>query len=449
MKLTRRQFGKIVLASAGATAVGITHGPQPTLAQGTGYHNHLHRAQPTLAQGTGYHNRLHGPVLTATETLQEFEQHVRAGGHTIKKVVTTWGGWAKKGEDIWHWNTDTRNHVCHTIPGELIVRTTRGDGYYLGSDEPEWAFPLPDEIEAEIQPWYDIKSDIWIQIGNEPNNHYDGNVFFTERKNDQRFIDEWAGHLDAAIMRCKERFPLAKIITSPLASIVDPTRYFDAMQNLPNLTNDIYIGFNTLTSNSFRDSAEHGMYRPMVAHMQNYFGDRQWFITEYGIHDNKTGADKGRLYAEMMHFDGGDPSLPNNVVGGVYFHVMTDESEGGREPSYHIGIEGANAYRERIGPGSFSSLSASMTVGGGMDRAEFWFEYAGASRWFIVEASTLPDMSWDVYLGFGEGDRNPVVVTNPTKWDKFSLGRTLYWQIIDEWGVRSPIQATTIVSGGT
>lgn len=77
--------------------------------------------------------------------------------------------------------------------------------------------------------------------------------------------------------------------------------------------------------------------------------------------------------------------------------------------------------------------------------AGFRFTYSGITPRYIIDVSTLPDMSGDVFLSFSEGVSPPVTETNPSKWDKYSCNRTLYWKVYTaDRQVSSPIQTTTV-----
>lgn len=93
-------------------------------------------------------------------------------------------------------------------------------------------------------------------------------------------------------------------------------------------------------------------------------------------------------------------------------------------------------------PSVFSSVGGNFTA----TNATFTFNYTGTTSKYIVDVSTLADMSYDVYLSFVEGAASPLQVSNPqTKWDKYSCGRTLYWRVYNaDRSVQSPIQTTTV-----
>jgi len=77
-------------------------------------------------------------------------------------------------------------------------------------------------------------------------------------------------------------------------------------------------------------------------------------------------------------------------------------------------------------PGDFSNVSAIF----GTTSATFAFNYSGSTSEYLVDVSTVPDMSTDVYVNFATGSTSPLIVSSPqAKWDKYSCGRTLYWRV--------------------
>jgi len=77
-------------------------------------------------------------------------------------------------------------------------------------------------------------------------------------------------------------------------------------------------------------------------------------------------------------------------------------------------------------PGIFSGTGATF----GTSAASFMFSYSSSTPNYIVDVSTVPDMSTDVYVNFATGNASPLIVNSPqAKWDKYSCGRTLYWRV--------------------
>ena len=89
----------------------------------------------------------------------------------------------------------------------------------------------------------------------------------------------------------------------------------------------------------------------------------------------------------------------------------------------------------------FSDLSAEFLFPG---PATFQFTYNGDADTFIVHVSTLPNMESDVYLSFARGEESPVVADIPTQWDKYTCGNTLYWRVLTDRSVESPVQSTVV-----
>lgn len=98
---------------------------------------------------------------------------------------------------------------------------------------------------------------------------------------------------------------------------------------------------------------------------------------------------------------------------------------------------------------NFNSADLGVTV------ANFAFSYSDPNETdFQIDMSTLPDMSWDVYLSFAKGPSSIgpngtkiVGTANPyDKWDKYRCGQTLYWRVwTKNRRISSPIQ-TAIIS---
>jgi hypothetical protein len=97
--------------------------------------------------------------------------------------------------------------------------------------------------------------------------------------------------------------------------------------------------------------------------------------------------------------------------------------------------------------GMFAALYAELPGNG---PAQFYFTYSGQTSYYDLNISTLPDMSWDVYLHFAVGAASPLVNSDPAgAWAKYRCGVTLYWRVITAEGVESPIQASTVTCAET
>jgi len=93
-------------------------------------------------------------------------------------------------------------------------------------------------------------------------------------------------------------------------------------------------------------------------------------------------------------------------------------------------------------PGMFSGEGAAL----GSAAAAFSFTFSTTSSSYIIDASTVADMSTDVYGAFAQGAASPLALSNPQAvWDKYICGRTLYWKVYNaDRSVNSPIQASTV-----
>lgn len=90
---------------------------------------------------------------------------------------------------------------------------------------------------------------------------------------------------------------------------------------------------------------------------------------------------------------------------------------------------------------AFTNMQANLQA----TNAWFTFNYSGpTSSLYRVHLSTYADMSWDVYLSFATGTNPPLVQSNPTQWDKYVCGRTLYWRVEASNGTLSQIMPALV-----
>lgn len=90
----------------------------------------------------------------------------------------------------------------------------------------------------------------------------------------------------------------------------------------------------------------------------------------------------------------------------------------------------------RITPRStkYSNLSATL----GPNSANFSFIYTGSpATMFYIATSEDPQMLTGIYMEFAEGSSSPISLNNPTAWDGYACGRTLYWIVTTEDGPSS------------
>jgi hypothetical protein len=89
----------------------------------------------------------------------------------------------------------------------------------------------------------------------------------------------------------------------------------------------------------------------------------------------------------------------------------------------------------------FSDLSATLPYAG---QATFHFTYSGTSTNYTVDLSTTWNFSTDINSNFGSSSSTTVVVPNPTQWDKYTCGRTLYWRVTSSANIQSEPQAAYV-----
>ncbi|WP_437674485.1 twin-arginine translocation signal domain-containing protein [Sorangium sp. So ce131] len=294
-----------------------------------------------------YKPRVGGITLTAA-TMDQLRNSISLGGYQMLKVVTGWGLHGRSMTD-----PATISEVCSLTPITL-VRTVTGDRGHVD----------PNQVEAEIAPWYAAKAkkrDLIIELGNEPNTVNDpgGTGDFwrgQSRPWKEQFIWDNRYYLTQAIARCRRQFPLAKIVTCSLA----PRDFLDIEWFLqiyregadsPLLTAD-YVALHAY--NGPGESWYHGYDLPLVLRLYgSYAPTKSWILTEVGLHTDESRAQKGERMAGLLHYNESNPVLPWNVWGSCYFHLNLDHggnpAPGDRAAAYYG--DGDSAYARRVNAG--------------------------------------------------------------------------------------------------
>ncbi len=345
-ELSRRRFGRLVAGGAAAAAVGA-----------------LARPDSAAAEAPGYITRLNGVILT-NATMPELSECIRRGDYNAKKVISGWG--PRTGG----WTTDLINQVVNVIPGKTIVRTVTGDGQYgnQGYTGPSslgnpLVYPMPDRVEAEFAPWYALRQDAYIEIGNEPNTSTWAREFVhpdpARRQAATDFVWNYQYWFDQCVTRVRAKFPRAKIISPGLAFNYDQGINFHPWYQICQgaFSKANFIGFHQFGAWSFRENWS----QAVVPELNRWYAGKDWFCTEYGLSnwwancvptEDETARQrlKGRQYAELVHFNGSDAVWPHNVKGAVYYHLDTRDPCNGNpiEPRYAIyASNGDYGYRHR------------------------------------------------------------------------------------------------------
>jgi hypothetical protein len=235
-----------------------------------------------------------GPIVTVVTDFGKFDTFFRANKFDAIKVVTAWP------------LSMTRTFGLAT---NVVVRTTCGDPSNSNTN------PYLDvnEVIKEITPWYAEKTNIYIQLGNEPNigktDPWDYWYFF------------WKS-VDA----CRVAFPKAKIISTPLQFNGTESEWLAIMQQqykdhgnlLPH-----YSGWNVYEDHSFSNPTRHDVYKARM-YAKTYFDKLPVIACEVGIN---RAADNTRLYEYRQ--------LINSFAGVFWFHY-NDKMD--NWPEYHIPV---------------------------------------------------------------------------------------------------------------
>jgi hypothetical protein len=284
--------------------------------------------------------RQHGVVVTHVDKLSQLADSIRHGQYDTIKVVT---GWGLKGG----WTSEARRELLNMAP-HVIVRTVAGDPSVNPAHPSFDKFPIHHRVVDEVRPWYAIRPDIMIEIGNEPN------IPNISHDSNEDFIWEYKFFLSEAIERCRNEFPLAKLISPGL--LIDPSNPFKLER---------FMRFNEIRQEVFRRCHFIGVHfyehigfakkhqppaTEQLAHAiritQQFYGDMRWYVTEYGINDDMISTrEKGQRYAGMAFFGESSPKLPDNVAGLTYYHL---NMQGDIDPRYHIFPDGDIAFGNRV-----------------------------------------------------------------------------------------------------
>lgn len=202
-----------------------------------------------------------GYVLTGAHTFEEVYKVTKILKADTLKVVTAWGlNWNDKVEG------DRRALICSLTPN-TVIRTKAGDPSSNGT-----LHPVADEVIAEIIPWYAVKRDIIIEIGNEPNTY----------SSEPEYIYIYRWYLAETIQRLRTFFPHAQIISTALQPTKNVKRWYEIF-NAPDLniyTKVDYIGVHAYEHTSFLHPQTGDISR-MQSIFQKY--TEKLFWTELGI----------------------------------------------------------------------------------------------------------------------------------------------------------------------
>jgi hypothetical protein len=277
--------------------------------------------------------RQHGVIVTHIDHLDQLDDCLRRGAYDTIKIVTGWGmdgGWEPHMRELLH------------MAPNVIVRTVTGDPSFDNHNH-DFQFPDDKRVKDELTPWYEIRKDIMFEIGNEPN---------IDDHPSQDFMFDYCFFLRKAIEVCRSQFRDAKLISPGL--IIGPHKEFERFNQIATDTQTFqrcdFIGLHVYEHFGFAKKDQPtttNQLRDAIRVAQQFYSDKLWYVTEYGINDTTQIAmgEKGRRYAGMAYYDASDPVLPDNVVGLTYYHLNMRRDN---DPQYHIFPDGDVVFGNRV-----------------------------------------------------------------------------------------------------
>lgn len=248
-----------------------------------------------------------GPIVTCVHDLQQIDLVKRAGNYKGIKVVTSWGLYNKP------WEDSERKYILDTFD-TVVVRTMHGDP----SLPYEQHFLIPELTLAEIAPWYKLRKDICIELGNEPNVGWRGN---------NSFYWVYRYWLIETLKKIKRVFPYATIITpAPSLTHNNAEDYITIVGDV--LQEGHYIGLHAYEHYSFQNPGTHQLEQAKLYAKRLKM---PFIFTEIGINDYQTSAyNKGYEYGLL--------SRKHPVF---YYHIDTSQVI---QPQYHISVMGDKGF---------------------------------------------------------------------------------------------------------
>lgn len=213
---------------------------------------------------------------------------LRSNGIPLLKVVTGWG---------YAWDAASRHSVCTTM-AEVLIRTVAGDGC---ASPPQLL--TPDAVLFELQPWYDARPDVWIELGNEPNGY--------DPSDDAAWsFRYWFLETLAAV---RSACPQARIVTPGLIAERQGVWWQicqDAFEQAD------AIGWHAYAHQDFDDS---GQIAQALDELTTCYPAHDWILTECGINDPATAPEiKAERYSALHE------ALPGQVRAVCWYHACAN-----------------------------------------------------------------------------------------------------------------------------
>jgi hypothetical protein len=215
----------------------------------------------------------------------------------------------------------------------VIVRTVSGD---VTQGKPH---PIPDEIAAELGPWYNenqsVGTTLHVELGNEPNMPP-----WQDNPPDEQFVWDWRYWLEQSINRVQRDFPGVATISPGFVPGRNPDPFYRIAGD--QIRRCSYVGFHMYEYHSYNQIGTNDI-NIIINHGNTYFPHNYWFITEHGINDPHVGDwSKGVEYAGAIHCGQSYTPLPWQVAGATYYHLQRDSN--GHHLEYDIYPDGDSGY---------------------------------------------------------------------------------------------------------
>lgn len=214
-----------------------------------------------------------GLILTSTTSLPLLKAHLDAGRCGVLKVVTGWG---------WRWDEQSRRAVA-AMADTLIVRTVAGDPSYAKGAR---RYPIAADVVAEIAPWYAVRPDIVIEIGNEP----------LIEPQPEEFAWSYLHHFAPAIRACRTHFPLARIL-APAHLVNHQIRlgdYQNGVARFVAITRDAYQACDGIGIHAY---SQQQLDRNEALYAG---GGKPLWLTEFALNEALSPAQRGQRYRAML-----------------------------------------------------------------------------------------------------------------------------------------------------
>lgn len=237
---------------------------------------------------------MRGVVLTHTNSLSGLLDTMHANQLGVIKVITGWGiGRA--------WTDPDRRLAARA--SMLLVRTEAGDGKTLDANR----------AVNQLLPWYTIRPDLIVEIGNEPNApNAPGAGVATDQE-----IWEYRYNLLAAIRRIRTEMPRARIIGPAMVADATMNRWLAILGDTTPLVD--YIGLHAYEWYQFEPAGTRQLTTALDAAAQlcRMYGHKPLFFTELGINDMK----ETPVITKLQRYRALSGTLPGNVAGVCYYHI--------------------------------------------------------------------------------------------------------------------------------